>query len=406
VVLGRPWATLDAAGYQEAKEELWPVVWEQLEQLRSRYDAVICEGAGSPAEINLLERDITNLRVAGAAGFPAVVVGDIDRGGVFAALYGTVALLPAEQAQRIQGFLINKFRGDPALLTSGLAELERRTGVPTLGVLPWLGRLGIDPEDSLQLRDYPPASGPPRERGAGALDVAAVQLPHISNFTDLDALGLEPGVSLRLVQRRSELGRPALVVLPGTKSTVADLAWLEESGLAEAVADLAAGGSTTVLGICGGYQMLGRVIEDSVEAAVPARVRGLGLLDVSTRFHADKITRRVRGHALSQDIDGYEIHHGRTEPAGPWIQLETGDEGSRSPDGAVYGTSVHGLFECDGFRRAFLTMVAARAGRRWEAGPQWSFAAARSAQFDRLADALEAHVDTEAILGMIKEAAS
>ena len=398
VVQGRPWATLSAAEYQEAKAELWPLVVGLLADLRSRYDAVICEGAGSPAEINLLANDITNLRVAAEAGLPALLVGDIDRGGVFASLFGTVALLPPELAGCIKGFVINKFRGDPALLTPGFEELERRTGLPTLGVLPWMEGLAIDAEDSLGLARYQLTEA----AASGALDVAAVRLPRISNFTDLDALGLEPAVRLRMVDRPGDLGRPDLVIIPGSKATAADLRWLHETGLGGAVAQLVAGEHTTVLGICGGYQMLGCQIDDAVESPTPVATAGLGLLPVRTTFAPDKITRRVAGTALDEPVYGYEIHHGRTDPVGPWVDLDAGPEGSCAADGRVMGTSVHGLFENDAFRRAFLRKVAHRAGLHWDPGPPISFAEARTRQYDRLADALEVHLDMPTIYSILQ----
>ena len=401
VVMGRPWATMDARAYQGAKDQLWPVVMEQLSDLRHRFDAVICEGAGSPAEINLLSHDITNLRVAAAARLPALLVGDIDRGGVFAALFGTVGLLPADLAACIKGFVLNKFRGDPGLLTPGLAELEARTGVPTLGVVPWLEAVGLDAEDSLALRRYGDGAAP---GPGGWLDVAALRLPRISNFTDLDALAVEAGVRVRMVSRPSELGQPDLLVLPGTKATVADLAWLRRSGLDEAVAAAAGRGRTIVLGICGGYQILGRRIIDGVESVEPGEVAGLGLLGVETVFAEDKVTRRVQGTALGQPISGYHIHHGRTVGAGPWLQLQSGPEGSMSADRRVWGTSVHGLLENDAFRRAFLAEVAESAGVDWEPGPEISFAAARDSQYDLIADAMEAHIDMEAVYALVKAA--
>jgi adenosylcobyric acid synthase len=415
VVMGRPWAVLDAAGYQEAKAELWPIVMGQLERLRGRYDVVLCEGAGSPAEINLLEHDVVNLRVAEAAGFPAILVGDIDRGGVFAAMYGTVALLPDEWRGLIRGFVINKFRGDPALLRQAPAGLERRTGIPTLGVIPWLDGVGIDAEDSLALRTgWPHTAGPARPAVAGTsasgpataavLDVAVVRFPRISNFTDLDALAVEPGVRLRTVESPASLGHPDLVILPGSKSTVADLHWLHRTGLAEALTTLSRRrpATTTIVGICGGYQMLGEEIDDAVEAKAPATVAGLGLLPVKTIFHAEKITRTAEGTAFGCPVAGYEIHHGRTEPSNPWLDLDSGFEGSEAAGGAVLGTSVHGVFEADGFRRRFLNAVARRAGRLWTAGDV-SFAEARAARFDRLADAVEEHLDMAAVEALIDE---
>lgn len=400
VVLGKPWAMLDAAAYQEAKHELWPIVTEALDRLRASFDVVICEGAGSPAEINLLDHDITNLRVARHAGFPALIVGDIERGGVFASLFGTVKLLPPDLAERVAGFVINKFRGDPSLLVPGLAELEARTGVPTVGVLPWIDDLMLDAEDSLAL----PRMAAPTGDGAFQLDVAAIRLPRISNFTDLDALAMEPGVRLRLVDRPQDLGHPDLLVLPGSKATVADLHWLSRSGLSAAVGDLSGRAGTTVLGICGGYQMMGRTISDGIEVSSPADVDGLGLLPVDTVFQAEKITRRVAGTAGGLDVAGYEIHHGRTVSAHPWIDLDDGPEGCQVEDGRLRGTSVHGLFENDAFRRAFLAEVAARVGVAWQPDPSVSFAAARERRFDHLADTLETHLDMEAVMALVKGA--
>jgi adenosylcobyric acid synthase len=402
VVMGRPWRTLDAAGYQQAKPALLDLVLAQLAGLRARYDVVICEGAGSPAEINLLDGDIVNLRVAQRAGLPAVIVGDIDRGGVFAALFGTVALLPADLRATVRGFVINKLRGDPTLLAPGPEELRRRTGVPTLGVLPWMGGLNLDGEDSLDLGagwSGPAASAPAVT--AGTLDTAVVRFPRISNFTDLDPLAVEPGVALRLVDSRAALGQPDLLVLPGTKSTVADLDWLQERGLAAAIRRLAADRATrtTILGICGGYQMLGTRIDDGVESD-PARVAaGLGLLPVETVFESRKVTRWVTGASLGHPVTGYEIHHGRTRAA-PGAAVWIAAEGCQTAGGRILGTNLHGLLDNDEFRSAFLAQVAERTGRRWSASGV-SFAAARRARFDRLADAIEEHVDMDALQHMI-----
>jgi adenosylcobyric acid synthase len=397
VVLGKPVDHLDAVAYHERKPELLNTVLEALSDLRSRFDVVICEGAGSPAEINLLDHDIVNLRVAAEADIPAVVVGDIDRGGVFASLYGTVALLPERYRRLVKGFVINKFRGDPALLTDGLRDLEQRTGVPTLGVLPFVHDVALDAEDSLALEGPRPASAG-AARG-DSLDVAAVRFPRLSNFTDLDALALEPGVSVRLVSDAASLGDPDLIVLPGTKATVADLEWLRGRGFDRAITRR----DTLVLGVCGGYQMLGRHIVDDVESGRGA-VDALGWLDVETRFAPDKVTRQRRGHAMGQRVTGYEIHHGvttRGPAAAGWVHLDdvhgSDDDGAVDPDARFLGTSLHGIFEEDGFRATFLTEV----GRRREktfvpAGV--SFEAARESQFDRLADLIEANVDLSAVL--------
>jgi len=411
VLMGQPWDHLDAAAYQQAKPRLFRYVLDALDDLRSRFDVIVCEGAGSPAEINLLDHDIVNLRVAQAAGFGALVVGDIDRGGVFAALFGTVALLPDDLRPLVRGFIINKLRGDPALLADGPAELERRTGVPTIGVLPYLHDVALDAEDSLALNGRRPR---PLEAGAcatqGQIDVAAIRFPRIANFTDLDALAIEPGVSVRLVETSGALGDPDLIILPGTKATLSDLDWLRGRGFPN-VLEEALRRRATVLGICGGYQMLGRSILDPVEAARPDPVAGLGWLAAETTFQPSKVTRQRRGRTVDSPayrVSGYQIHHGRTTPVGGqdarWLTLDdaygTGGEGAVARDGAVKGTSLHGLFEEDGFRTAFLSEVARRRGKEHN-GAGVSFAAAREAQIDRLADLLEAHLDLGALQAML-----
>lgn len=384
VVMGRPAGHLDAAAYQAEKPALFGVVLDALADLRARFDVVLVEGAGSPAEINLLHADIVNLRLAAAAGMPAIVVGDIDRGGVFAAFYGTVALLPDDLRPLVRGFVVNKLRGDPALLADGPAELERRCGVPTLGVLPYIHGVNLDAEDSLALPEVAPAEGE-------ALDVAVIRFPRIANFTDLDPLTMEPAVGVRFVDRPAALGRPDLVVLPGTKATVSDFEWLRGRGLHAAIEACGA----PVLGICGGYQMMGRTIVDDVESKRGA-VAGLGWLDAETVFEPAKVTRQRRGTALNQRVSGYQIHHGRVTAADPWITLDDayGAHAEGSRNGRFSGTTLHGLFEDDGFRAAFLDIEPSGL----------SFAAAREAQLDRLADMLEAHLDLTAIDNLIKEA--
>ena len=408
VVNGRPLAHLSALEYHERKPELLGLVLDALADLRSRYDVVIVEGAGSPAEINLLDHDIVNLRIAHEARLPAIVVGDIDRGGVFAALYGTVALLPPHYRDLVRGFVINKLRGDPALLGDGTAELERRCGVPTLGVLPYVHDLGLDAEDSLALDGRRPT--PDRPALGDTLDIAAIRFPRLSNFTDLDALAIEPGVGVRLVADAYALGEPDLVILPGTKATVADLEWLRGRGLDVAIGARRHAG-TLVVGICGGFQMLGRKITDHVESGRGA-VDGLGWLDVRTTFSPEKVTRQRRGSAMGQRVSGYEIHHGATTRGGGaagWIHLDdvagAEEEGAVDLDDAsVLGSSLHGLFEQDGFRATFLTELARRRDKVFvPAGV--SFAGAREAQLDRLADLLEAHLNLEAIDTLIAQGA-
>lgn len=401
VVLGRPTLEIDAAGYHAHKPTLFPVVLEALADLRRRYDVVLLEGAGSPAEINLLDRDIVNLPLAVAAGVRAIVVGDIDRGGVFASLAGTVALVPPDQRAAIGGFVINKLRGDPALLLDGAAQLEQHTGVPTLGVLPWIDDVALDAEDSLGLAGPSPR---PSSSDPATIDVAVVRFPRLANATDVDPLAIEPGVGVRWVSHAAGLGDPDLVVLPGTKSTVADLAWLRSVGLDRALAATTA----PVVGICGGYQMLGCRIDDptGVEAPAGTTVDGLGWLDARTTFHPDKVTAQRRGTVEGHDVQGYEIHHGRTvlgPTARPWLDLERGTDGAVAcGDRPVLGTSLHGIFEADSFRHVLLAAVARRRNRPW-APSATSFAAARDAQIDRLADLVDAHLDLAAIDRLIQE---
>ena len=336
VVLGHPEAEANAVGYRAHAPRLKQVALDSLTRLRDAYNVVICEGAGSPAEINLRDTDVANMGLARAAGLPVIVVGDIDRGGVFAAMYGTLALLsPADQAL-ISGFVINKFRGAPELLDSGLAMLQRLTGRPVYGVLPWREGLWLDVEDSLSLaaattreslattrarlpRDHSTALDhgvePTSFGGKDFLRVAVVSLPRISNFTDVDALSAEPGVLVRFAVRAADLADADLVVLPGSRATVADLAWLRDRGLANAVTERARAGRP-VLGICGGYQMLAGRIDDEVESR-RGTVDGLGLLPVRVRFGSEKILGRPQGRALGAPVAGYEIHHGVAEITDP-----------------------------------------------------------------------------------------
>jgi adenosylcobyric acid synthase len=393
VVLGRPVADVTALSYRPMKAALLEQVLACLADLRSRFDVVVCEGAGSPTEINLRTDDIANMGLATAARLPVVVVGDIDRGGVFPALYGTVALMPPEDQRLVAGFLVNKFRGDVRLLEPGLAELARLTGRPTLGVLPWLDGPQLDVEDSLGIGAATQSAGPPH--GEEVLRVSVARLPRLSNFTDLDALAAEPGVLVRYATRPEEIADADLVVLPGSRATVADLAWLRRTGLADAVAGHAAAGRA-VLGICGGHQMLARTITDEVESRAGA-VPGLGLLPADVRFAPEKTLARPLGEALGHAVRGYEIHHGVVtvdEAAERFL------DGARA--GAVFGTTWHGALENDGFRRAFLTEVARIAGRRFAVAPGTDFAAVREARLDRLGDLVAEHADTGALWRLIE----
>ena len=396
VVLGRPVAEVTALSYRPMKAALLETVLDCLADLRSRFDVVVCEGAGSPTEINLRDDDIANMGLATAAQLPVVVVGDIDRGGLFPALYGTVALMPPADQRLVAGFLVNKFRGDVRLLSPGLESLAELTGRPTLGVLPWAPGLELDVEDSLGVGAATQPAGPPH--GEEVLRVSVARLPRLSNFTDLDALSAEPGVLVRYATRPEELADADLVVLPGTRSTVADLAWLRSSGLADAVARRAASGAP-VLGICGGHQMLARTITDDVESRA-GTVAGLGLLPADVRFAPAKTLGRPTGTAFGEQVHGYEIHHGVVtidERAEPFL------DGARA--GAVFGTTWHGALENDGFRRAFLREVATLTGRRFVPAPDTDFAAVREARLDRLGDLIADHADTDALWRLIEDGA-
>jgi adenosylcobyric acid synthase len=400
IVMGKPYADADARSYQQLKEELQPIVLDALADLRARYDVVVCEGAGSPAEINLRARDLTNMGLARAAGLPVLIVADIDRGGVFGSLFGTLALLGAEDQAHVAGFAINKFRGDGAILAPGLSQLEERTGRPTFGVLPYVEDLWMDVEDSLALEAARPEAA--AVDGGDTLDVAVLRLRWMSNFTDADALAAEPGVRVRFTRSAADLERADLVVVPGTKATVEDLERLRAAGLDRALAARAAAGAPT-LGICGGYQLLGGSIHDEVESGRGA-LEGLGLLPVATTFAPDKLLRRRTGACawLGVGAGGYEIRHGRVERHAGEPLLAAGDgepDGCRA--GAVLGTSWHGALEHDAFRRALLGWVAGVRGRRFVPGTA-SFAAARERRLDALGDLVGDHLDTARLSALIE----
>jgi adenosylcobyric acid synthase len=390
VLLGKPYAEVSAVSYREHKARLLEVALDCLADLRSRFDVVICEGAGSPAEINLRATDIANMGLARAADLPVLVVGDINPGGVFAGLFGTLALLAPEDQALVAGFVINKFRGDPALLRPGLDMLEQLTGRPTYGVLPWAEGLELDVEDSLGLSVPVPAVP---AMGRDVLRVSVLRLPRLSNWTDIDALRSEPGVLVRFATTPEELADADLVILPGTRQTVADLAWLRSRGLDQALA-----GERPLLGICGGYQMLGSTIEDGVESSA-GTVAGLGLLPVRTVFGHDKVLTRAAGQWRGHRVDtAYEIHHGR-------LTVESGEgflDGVRV--GSVFGTVWHGALESDGFRRAFLAQVAELRGLDWEPGTE-AFEAVRQRRLDVLGDLVADHLDTDAVVRLLERGA-
>ncbi|HZG96122.1 MAG TPA: cobyric acid synthase [Mycobacteriales bacterium] len=402
VVRGRAVADVDAVSYRLHKEALLEVVLESLADLRRRFDVVVCEGAGGAAEINLRDTDIANLGLARAAGLPTLVVGDIDRGGVFAAMFGTLALLSREDQQLVAGFVVNKFRGARELLEPGLQMLTALTGRAVYGVLPWRSGLWLDVEDSLALdvpRDTPSAPV-----GRDPLRVAVVRLPRLSNVTDIDALAAEPGVLVRFASTPIDLVDADLVVVPGTRATVTDLAWLRAQRIDTVLADRATRGRP-VLGICGGYQMLGARIVDPVESGSPEPVEALGLLPVVTAFMPDKVLGRPAGVSPvfgGAPVAAYEIHHGRMIPYGgeALITRDDGeDEGLRS--GSVIGTVWHGALENDDFRRGVLRWVADLTGRDFVPGDV-DFAAVREARLDSLGSLVADHLDTDAVWRLIE----
>jgi len=400
VVRGKVRAKASAIGYGGMKKALMPVVLESLEELRRRFDVVICEGAGSPAEINLRENDLANMGLARAADLPVLLVGDIDRGGLFASLYGTLALLSAEDQSLVSGFLVNKFRGDPAVLAPGLERMTSLTGRPFLGTLPWIPDLGLDGEDSLAL-DIPRPVKPPL--GRDVLSVAVARLGRISNFTDFDALAHEPGVTVRFTWSAEEILDADLAVLPGTKATVEDLQLLRSQGVDHAFAERAKRDLPT-LGICGGYQMLGTRIEDGVESG-EAEAVGLGLLPIETFFRDEKVLGRPEGRAIGfgdAEVSGYEIHHGRVRRDGGDPLFRTGEETEGCRSGTTLGTTWHGVLESDDFRHALLQWVAGERGLDWSPGEE-SFAAAREAQLEKLGNLVANHVDREALMRLIDE---
>ncbi|MFY1672826.1 cobyric acid synthase [Plantactinospora sp. WMMB334] len=403
VLLGRAVDTVTAGNFRSLRPRLATAAFEALAELRAEYDVVLCEGAGSPTEINLRDTDYANMGLARHARLPAIVVGDIDRGGVLAAMFGTVALLDAADQELVAGFVVNKFRGDLDLLQPGLDMLTRLTGRPTYGVLPWHVDLWLDAEDSLAYGRVLGRPAPPR--GGEWLDVAVIRLPRISNATDVEALATEPGVRVRLTVEPAEVAAADLVVLPGTKSTVADLEWLRRTGLADTVLAHAAAGRP-LLGICGGFQMLARSIDDEVESG-RGLVPGLHLLPIGITFGAAKTVTRSTGTAFgSVPVHGYEIHHGyvsELDPALPPLIRHSGGAAEGAALGHVLGTHWHGAFTSDEFRRRFLTEVARLAGRHgFQVAPDTSFAAARERTLDILGDLVEEHLDTAALWRLIE----
>jgi adenosylcobyric acid synthase len=390
VLRGQVVDTVSAKDYFTHRDRLASVIVDELQSLRTEFDAVICEGAGSPAEINLRATDLANMGLARAANLPVMLVGDIDRGGLLAHLYGTVAVLEPDDQKHISGFVVNKFRGDPALLAPGLEQLEELTGRPTYGVLPYTDGLWLDTEDSVSVLAHRVVGDPQPPRGREWLRVAAIRLPRISNSTDVEALACEPGVLVRWVTDPADLADADVVVIPGSKSTVSDLGWLGERGLADGITAHTRQGKP-VLGICGGFQMLCQRIDDPVESKSGV-AEGLGLLDADIAFAPDKTLRHH--HA---GLHGYEIHHGQLErhAEDDWLGV-----GIRR--GHVYGTHWHGLLDNDDLRRRWLTDAAAAVGRSgFMVADDVDVAARRDAQLDLMADLLTAHLDVDAVIALL-----
>ena len=388
IVNGRVQGNMRAMEYYRRKRDFIPAVMEAYRSLEQEYDIIVIEGAGSPAEINLKATDIVNMGLAELVDAPVLLVGDIDRGGVFAQLYGTIALLEPQEQKRVKGTIVNKFRGDRAILQPGIDILEKICGVPVAGVVPYV-HVDIDDEDSLSTRFQ---TGDVRKD----IDIAVIKLPRISNFTDVSPLERFDNVSVRYIERPEQLHQPDMILLPGTKSTIADLLWLRQSGLEAAICQQAARGCI-LFGICGGYQMLGTSIRDpqGVEAAGVTEVQGMGLLDMDTVFEGEKVQRQVSGvfgeipgalHGLTGlGYTGYEIHMGRSQRQGDAIQCS----------GNVYGSYIHGIFDGAGIAQALVRGLAAKKGidpgRLTDFDPE----SYKQAQYDRLADAVRGGLDMD-----------
>lgn len=416
VLMGKVATNMDAVTYHNYKPQLRGQIQAVYRSLAAEYDVMVLEGAGSPAEINLRDRDIVNMGMAELAECPVILVADIDRGGVFAAIYGTIALLLEHEKWRVKGVIINKFRGDKALLYSGIEQIEALTGVPVLGVMPWL-KLDLEDEDSVVLDRGKYDAATPKD-----IDIAVIQLPYMSNFTDFNALAAQPDVRLCYISQPHELSGCDLVILPGSKNTLSDLHWLREKGLEKALlAHHQAGG--TVMGICGGYQMLGQHIFDAVESGLDD-MPGIGLLDVVTRFASLKTTTRVVGKTLptlpgifsgssDQRLEGYEIHMGETQRGprvAPFARLSEcntrpydSEDGAVNADGSVLGTYLHGVFDNGAFTRSLLNGLRERKDLAAWDGEPFDYRRHKLEQFDILAHAMREHIDIERIYRIMQE---
>ena len=408
IVDGRAVGSMTAMEYHKYKPELRQRIKATYDELESKYDLVVIEGAGSPAEINLREGDIVNMSMAKAADAPVILVGDINLGGVFASLLGTVMLLADEERERVKGVIINKFRGDVKILEPGLKMLEDMIHVPVVGVVPWMD-VELEDEDSVTERFN-------RAAVKGDIDVAVVRLKHISNFTDFQALSLQPGVSVRYADRAGELDKADIIILPGTKNTIEDLIELRNSGMDAAIIHHARKGGL-VIGVCGGYQMLGNALIDDLhtESEVP-EAAGLGLLDMNVMFEAQKLTRQSRGEVLANQgwlkplngtlLDGYEIHAGRNTfgaDAVPWLRIDGKVDGVMNRDGNVMGCYLHGLFDDGAFFACLASRVRAQKGESSALQKPLTMDEFREREFDRIAQTVRASLDMEKIYQIIRD---
>lgn len=402
IVNGEVRGQMSAAAYFKMKKSLVPEILSAYDSLAAENDIIVIEGAGSPAEINLKAEDIVNMGLAKLVDAPVLLAGDIDRGGVFAQLYGTVALLEQEEVHRIRGLIINKFRGDVSILQPGLSMLEEKAGIPVIGVVPYL-QVDVDDEDSLAPCLMQKAAKKP-------LDAAVIRLPKISNFTDFAPLDAHSLVGVRYVEQAKELGNPDIVILPGTKSTMADLLWMRQNGLEAAIQKLAAGG-TPILGVCGGYQMLGQMLSDPDGVEDGGVLRGMGLLPTETVFDAQKTRTRVMATVTAQPfcgakLEAYEIHNGQTTVEGePFCHLSDG-KADGCVQGAVFGTYLHGLFDSGELTEKLAQWLCERKGILYETAEALDYGAYREAQYDKLAAGVREALDMDAVyacMGMVKK---
>lgn len=407
IVNGEVYGNMKAMDYYKCKQQLIPEVMKAYHKLEKENDIIVIEGAGSPAEINLRDNDIVNMGLAKLVKAPVLLAGDIDRGGVFASLYGTIKLLEEDEQAMIKGLIINKFRGDVNILEPGLRMIEEKTNVSVVGVVP-MRYIDIDDEDSLSERLC-------HEKADALIDIAVIYVPHISNFTDFYAFERMPGVSLRYVRRASDLGQPDMIILPGTKNTMDDLLWLRESGL-EALILRANENKTPIIGICGGFQMLGEQLIDSEGVERGGQMRGIGLLNTKTVFVGEKTRTQIRGKVTEgfgdfeklrgMEVSGYEIHMGLTENLGgcrPCIVLEDGrTDALLNGDGTVFGSYLHGIFDSDGVTEAVITKLCEKKGITLETAA-FDLKAYKEEQYNLLADLIRSSLDMEKVYDILNK---